>query len=66
MNRITEIRSKSGLSRAAFSRKYGIPVRTIEGWEYGLRQPPEYLPELLERVVNMDIEAESEAKTSES
>ena len=63
MTRMEQVRRKSGLTRAAFSRKYNIPIRTLEGWEYGVRQPPAYLPELLERVVEMDcIEAKSEAR----
>ena len=51
---ITEIREISGLSRAAFSRQYKIPVRTLEDWEAGKRIPPEYVLELLARVVDMD------------
>ena len=56
MNRIEEIRKSTGLSRAAFSRKYSIPVRTLESWEYGNRQPPEWLPEILEKAIKYDEE----------
>lgn len=56
MTRIEEIRHSTGLSRAAFSRKYNIPVRTIEGWEYGNRQPPEWLPGILEKAIKYDEE----------
>lgn len=52
---IKEIREFSGLSRAEFSRKYNIPVRSLEDWEAGRRKCPEYLPQLLERVVKMDF-----------
>jgi putative transcriptional regulator len=51
---ITEIREMSRLSRAAFSRQYKIPVRTLEDWEAGKRTPPEYVLELLARVVDAD------------
>lgn len=54
MTRIEEIRKSTGLSRAAFSRKYNIPVRTLEGWEYGNRQPPEWLPGILEKAIKYD------------
>lgn len=50
-----EIRSFSGLSQQAFSEKYGIPKRSIENWEGGKRNPPEYVVNLLERVVKEDI-----------
>ena len=53
---IVEIREMSGLSRAAFSRRYKIPVRTLEDWEAGKRIPPEYVLELLARVTAIDKE----------
>lgn len=46
--------ARDGMSRAKFSEKYGIPLRTIEDWEAGKRTPPEYVIELIERVVRMD------------
>ena len=51
---IKEIRELTGLSQAKFGEKYNIPQRTIENWESGNRKPPEYLPDLLERVVRAD------------
>lgn len=43
------IRERSGLSRRAFGEKYGINQKTIEAWEYGYGNPPEYVLELLEK-----------------
>ena len=51
-----EIRALSGLSRAAFSRKYGIPIRTIEDWDAGKKHPSGWVMALLERVVRADME----------
>lgn len=51
---ITEIRQSTGLNRTAFAAKYGIPYRTIDDWENGRRQPPEWLPEILEKAVKYD------------
>ena len=52
---VKELRMLSGLSQQAFSEKYGIPKRSIENWEGGKRNPPEYVVNLLERVVKEDI-----------
>lgn len=52
-----EIRAILGVTRAEFSRRYGIPVRTLEDWDAGRRHPPEWLLKLLERVVREDKEA---------
>ena len=46
--KIRKIREQTGLSRKDFSIHIGIPLRTIEDWEAGRRQPPEYIPRLIE------------------
>lgn len=48
---ITEMRNYIGVSRAEFSRRYGIPLRTLESWESGVRTPPGYVLNLLEESV---------------
>ena len=50
------IRKILGISRAEFSRRYNIPIRTLEEWDAGRRTPPEYVITLLERVVREDSE----------
>ncbi|HLY56219.1 MAG TPA: helix-turn-helix domain-containing protein [Stellaceae bacterium] len=37
--RLAGARKALGLSRPQFAEAYGIPFRTLEGWEQGLRQP---------------------------
>ena len=39
---IKEMRVRAGLSRAEMSRQFKIPVRTLENWESGKRNPPEW------------------------
>lgn len=51
---IKELRDLLSVSRAEFSRRYGIPSRTLEDWEKGKRTPPPYVLTLLERVVTED------------
>lgn len=51
---IKELRDLLNVSRAEFSRRYGIPSRTLEDWEKGKRTPPPYIITLLERVVTED------------
>lgn len=53
--RIKDIRKRSGLSQAKFAEKYGIPKRTLENWEQGSRECPEYVLSLLDRVVREDF-----------
>ena len=55
---IKEIRSITGLSAQKFGDLYKIPLRTIQNWEEGQRNPPEYVLMLLERVVKEDFKQE--------
>jgi len=51
---VTKIRNLLGISRAEFSRRYEIPIRTLENWEAGVRQAPEWTVKMLERIVKED------------
>jgi len=51
---IKELREQTGMKRAEFSRKYGIPVRTLEDWDAGRRKPPEWLANILEKAIKYD------------
>lgn len=55
MNRSEKIRKISGLSRAAFAKQYNIPIRTLENWDWGTREAPTYILDLLERAVKEDF-----------
>ena len=58
-----EIRNLLGISRAEFSRRYGIPVRTLEEGDSGRHSPRGWVLALLERVVREDIASEAKART---
>ena len=51
---IAKIKEKFGISRAEMARRYKIPVRTLQDWALGKRQPPAYVAYLLERVVELE------------
>ena len=44
---IKEAREVKGMSRAELSRWLGIPVRTLEDWDAGVRKPPEWAKRLI-------------------
>lgn len=51
---ITEIRTISGLNKTKFAEKYKIPYRTLQDWEAGKSNPPDYVRYLLEKVVEYE------------
>lgn len=44
---IKEARTLAGLSRAEMSRKFEIPIRTLENWESGVNHPPVWAEKLI-------------------
>lgn len=47
MDTIKDLRIASGMTQKAFSDYFGIPKRTIENWEGGMRKCPPYLFDLM-------------------
>lgn len=42
-----ELREKSGMNQTKFAEYFGIPRRTVQNWELGLRTCPDYLLNLM-------------------
>ena len=42
-----QLREASGMDRPGFAEYFGIPYRTVQNWELGLRVCPDYLLELM-------------------
>lgn len=44
---IKYIRLAAGMKQGEFAKYFDIPLRTLQNWEAGVRQPPEYLVSLM-------------------
>lgn len=64
MERIRRMRIAVGLSQSQFANKYGIPKRTIEDWERGIRKPQQYVINLLGAKVAVDFSVNVEYQES--
>lgn len=51
---IKELREETEMSQQQFARYFGLPLRTLQGWEQGRRKPPDYLVELLKRIWELE------------
>lgn len=49
-----KIREDLGMNRTEFSNYIGIPLRTLEEWEAGRRQMPEYVLRLIAYYTRME------------
>lgn len=52
---IREMRKRLGDTQSEFAARYDIPLRTVQNWESGKRNPPEYIVKLLESRVKTDL-----------
>ena len=53
--RIKEMRTNCGLTQTAFSKKTGVPLRTLQSWELGERVPAAYIVDMIEKIMNLDF-----------
>lgn len=51
---ISELRHEMGLSQSKFAAYFGLPVRSLQQWEQGRRDPPPYLLALMQRVWSLE------------
>lgn len=58
MSIIKEMRGKYGLTQKQFADITGIPKRTVENWEEEKRNPPEWLPKMIESYLTTIIPVE--------
>lgn len=62
---IKELRKLSGMTQQAFGDYFNIPLRSIQNWEGGQRQCPEYLLDLMQyKLENERIIKNEELKTN--
>lgn len=52
--KLIEIRKSTGMNRREFADYFEIPYRTMQDWELGNRQMPEYLLRLMAYKVQME------------
>lgn len=51
---VKELRAKTGLSQSQFAAHFGLPVRTLQDWEQGRREPPDYVVAMMERILELE------------
>lgn len=52
---IRELRALLGITQGEFAERYHIPFRTVQNWETGVRNPPEYILNLLADRVHAEL-----------
>ena len=51
---IKEICEKYGLSQTAMAKRFGIPLRTVQDWYSGRRNPPDYVVCMMDELLKKE------------
>ena len=62
--RVKLLRRSLRLTRAEFSRTYGVPLKTLQGWEQGLREPDQTALAYLALIAEMPEEIRAARRRS--
>lgn len=54
MTAFAEWRSTTPLTQKQVSDCFDIPIRTLQDWEQGKRNPPEYVLKMIKRIYEID------------
>ena len=54
MNEIKKLRAELGLSQQKFAKKFGIPLRTVQDWEYGKREVRSYIVNMMQKIIELE------------
>lgn len=49
-----ELRDCTGMGRGTFCKHFGIPVRTWQDWENGVRKPPSYIGLMVKKIIKYE------------
>lgn len=55
-DKIKELRKSTGLSQVKFAETYHLPRRTLENWEMGVNEPPQWAVDWLTAIIKNKVE----------
>lgn len=58
MKTIKDLCTEYGIGQSELARRFGIPLRTVQGWYLGERKPPAYVVTMLEQLLKLTGENE--------
>ena len=64
-DKLIDLRQSTGMNRRQFAEYFEIPYRTVQDWELGNREMPEYLLRLIAYKLQMEKLVENRGDTDE-
>lgn len=60
---IKELRKRTGLTQKDFAAYFNVPLRTIQKWERNGSVPPQYIPQMMERILDLEEQLKEKEET---
>ena len=54
MKTIKELCTEYGLGQTELARRFNIPLRTIQNWHAGVRNPPDYVVSMMDELLRIE------------
>lgn len=51
---IAQICERYGLKQTELAKQFGIPLRTVQDWYAGRRVPPDYVVNMIDRLLSLE------------
>lgn len=51
---IREIRKQTNMTQQKFADYFGIPIHSLQNWEYGVTKPPAYIVSMINRILSLE------------
>lgn len=51
---IAELCKRYGLSQTELAKRFGIPLRTVQDWHGGRRKAPDYVINMIDRLLSLE------------
>ena len=51
---ILDLRKKTGLSQSQFAKKFHLNINTLQSWEQGIRNCPEWTLWMIQRILELE------------
>lgn len=52
---VKDLRTAAGLTQQALAARFGIPLRTVEDWDAGRRNPPPYVLRMMAELLGIPV-----------
>ena len=58
--KMKDLRARTGLSQSQFAKRFHLSIKTLQGWEGGIKRTPGHILYMVERILDLEERMEKE------